>query len=107
MTGTAGHPLYGQASDMAKAKAEHYEAPGTDQLPKSGGYWPSTRYGSKSDAKGHCTGQLRTAYVRIAVGGERDRWGCAVKAGRPSWQPIGVVCDGCRVLWPAPSEGVK
>lgn len=111
----AGTNYYEIAVDMAKAKAQHYVAPGALELgAKSSWRYPevstdrsSYRGGVKAGAD-HCPGQLRTAYVRLTVGAVVNH-GWVQKAGKPSWAPVGVLCDACRAFWPAPvaQEGTK
>lgn len=110
---TATVDLYPQAAEMARAKAQHYGAPGSLELPENRSYgWPAVATTPNSYRGGvtagpeHCPGQLRTAYVRLTVGAVVSH-GWTQTPGKPSWVPIGVACDGCRVLWPAPAGEAK
>lgn len=106
---------YTIAVEMAKAKAQHYVAPGELELAgKSGWMYPEVTTDARGNAwrggvkagKDHCPGQLRTAYIRVTVGAV-VRGGWTQTAGKPSWTSIGVVCDGCRAFWPAPADQQK
>lgn len=99
---------YGRADDAAKAKRTHCAPPGSLELPDNAWARPEPQDCGMDQLHrnwyGDPAAQLRTAYVRIAAGGQRADYSNRYKSkpGKPQWIAIGIVCPKCGAFWLRP-----
>lgn len=99
---------YRRAELRAKGKHLHVAPPGVLDLPVDGGGWitDNPKPGDCAESWNDQAAQLRTAYVRLAVGGSRATYSNGYKSaqGRASWVAVGIVCGKCGALWLRPVD---